>query len=245
MSSRRIAVVTGGTRGLGRAISVRLAEDGFAVRMVFRADEDAALETRAHIEAAGGDAVMHRVDVSDPEAVAQFAEEALSGGGVDAVVHSAFRSGRPARKTHDCPIDAWNEDLATNLTGPFLVSRAFLGAMRQAKHGRIVFIGSLAMRGERGRVAYTVAKNGLVGLAKTIAQEYARDGITANVVSPGYIDAGAFRNLDDKIKEAAARRVPRGVLGTAEEVADAVAYFCSPSSGYTNGQVLDVDGGTR
>jgi len=241
-----VAVVTGGTRGLGRAISVRLAEAGFTVRMLYRADEAAANEALEAVRAHSDGSSIHAVDVSDADAVERFAAETLEAhGAIDARVHSAVRTGRPAKKTHECPVNAWREDLDTNLTGPFMVSRAFLGAMKAQSHGRIVFIGSLAMRGERGRVAYTVAKNGIVGLARTIAAEYARAGITANVVSPGYIEGGAFLNLDEKIRAAAAKRVPRGTLGTPAEVADAVAYFCSPASGYTTGQVLCVDGGTR
>jgi NAD(P)-dependent dehydrogenase (short-subunit alcohol dehydrogenase family) len=117
--------------------------------------------------------------------------------------------------------------------------------MRSRGRGRVVLIGSLAERGERGRAAYTVAKSGLVGLARVLAQEYARDGITANVVSPGFIDAGAFLNLSAEIREACARQVPAGRLGRAEEIAAAVAYLVGPDAAYTTGQVLAVNGGAR
>ena len=242
--SDRIAIVTGGTRGLGFAISQALATEGLHVFMVYRRNTGAAEEALSQITKSGGQASIHQVDVGEPAQVAAFVSQTVSQhGGIDVLVHSAFRSGRPAAKTHELDIEAWQEDLATNLTGAFIVSRACLSSMLERKSGRIIFIGSLAARGERGRVAYTVAKNGVVGLAKTIAQEYARDGITANVVSPGYIDAGAFVSLDEKVKTAAAKQVPQRRLGTASEVAKAVVYFASEDSAYTTGQVLNVNGG--
>ena len=242
--SDRIAIVTGGTRGIGFAISQALAAEGLHVFMVYRRNLDAAEEALRQIADLGGHACIHQVDVSQPPQVAAFVASIVSQhGGIDVLVHSAFRSGRPAAKTHELDVAAWQEDLATNWTGAFVVSRACLPSMLERKSGRIVFIGSLAARGERGRVAYAVAKNGVVGLAKTIAQEYARDGITANVVSPGYIDAGAFVTLDEKVKTAAAKQVPQRRLGTAGEVAKAVVYFASEESAYTTGQVLNVNGG--
>ena len=137
----------------------------------------------------------------------------------------------------------WTEDLTTNLTGPLILTRAVLPHMVSRNYGRIVFIGSLAMRGERGRVAYVTAKNGLVGLAKACAQEYARQGITANVVAPGYIEAGAFLRLPPPVREAAIAKVPQGRLGTADEVAELVHYLASPAAGYVTGQVIGIDGG--
>ena len=241
-----VAVVTGGTRGIGRAISLRLAREGVTVVMVYRNDDQAAQAALSDVAKLQPDAQIEKVDVSDAQAVDDLAARVHARhGGAEILVHAALRSGRPARKTHEVPVQAWREDLETNLTSAFLVSRAFLPAMIDGGHGRVVLIGSLAMRGERGRVAYSVAKNGLVGLARTMAQEYARNGITANVVSPGFIDAGAFLKLDDAIKDVARKRVPSRALGTAEQVADAVWYLVGPQAGYTTGQVLEVDGGAR
>jgi 3-oxoacyl-[acyl-carrier protein] reductase len=241
-----VAVVTGGTRGIGRAISLRLAREGVTVVMVYRRDDQAAETALLQARALQADAQIEKLDVSDAEAVDAFAARiSATHGGAEIVVHAAFRSGRPARKTHEVSAQQWREDLDTNLTSAFLVSRGFLPAMIERNHGRIVLIGSLAMRGERGRVAYSVAKNGLVGLARTMAQEYARNGITANVVSPGFIDAGAFLNLDPAIKEAARKMVPSRTLGSGAQVADAVWYLVRPEAGYTTGQVIAVDGGAR
>jgi NAD(P)-dependent dehydrogenase (short-subunit alcohol dehydrogenase family) len=242
----RLAVVTGGTRGLGLAIARRLAADGFLPVLVYARDEAAADAARAELSAAGHRVHCARADVGDAAALEQLAARLESElGPVEALVHGAFRGGRPARKVHEIPPEAWIEDLHTNLSGAFFAARAFLPAMRSRGRGRVVLIGSLAERGERGRAAYTVAKSGLVGLARVLAQEYARDGITANVVSPGFIDAGAFLNLSAEIREACARQVPAGRLGRAEEIAAAVAYLVGPDAAYTTGQVLAVNGGAR
>ena len=238
----QVAIVTGGTRGIGLAISRALGEAGASVIMVYRENEETAELALSHM--AGTDGSLYRADVRNPNEMRKMVKTIGElYGPVNTLVHSAFRSGRTPQKVHELEVSAFMEDIETNLTGAFIASRACLPTMIAQKWGRIIFIGSLAMRGERGRVAYSVAKNGVVGLCKTIAQEYARTGITANVVSPGYIDAGAFVTLDDKIKAAAAKQVPQGRLGQAEEIAKAVCYFASEDSGYTTGQVLNVNGG--
>ncbi|MBI2375226.1 MAG: SDR family oxidoreductase [Deltaproteobacteria bacterium] len=240
MSDRSVAVITGGTRGLGLAIAERLAHAGHELVLVYHADEASAEAARAEL-AAVTSVRLEKADVSSPAQVEALA--ARLGSRVDVLIHSALRSGRPPRKTHELEVEAFTEDLSTNLIGAFTVCRAVLPAMMSRGFGRIVLVGSLAMRGEPGRVAYSVAKAGLVGLAKTIAKEYAKHGITANVVNPGFINAGAFSRLSQEIRERAVAGVPARRAGTAGEVAEAVMYLVGPGSGYVTGQVLSVDGG--
>ena len=242
--SIRVAVVTGGTRGLGLGIAKALAKEGLHLALVYKSDEQSAANAVNEISTISRNVSAHQVDVTDEEAVRRFCDEVNSThGSLDVLVHSALKSGKRPRKTHELDPSSFKEDLEVNLFGAFAMTRFCLPHMLKQKNGRIVYIGSLAMRGERGRVAYSTAKNGIVGLAKTVAQEYARDGITANVVSPGYIESGAFLSLDQKIQDAAKAKVPLGRLGLESEVADAVRYFVSMESGFTTGQVLHMNGG--
>jgi NAD(P)-dependent dehydrogenase (short-subunit alcohol dehydrogenase family) len=240
----QVAIVTGGTRGIGRAISQRLAELGAIPWMIYREDEEGAAEATREICAICPAARALKADVAAPgEAERVVAAVLAVHSHLEIVVNNAFRGGRPAKKVHETDPDAWSEDLTVNLGAPFRMSRAALPAMMAQSYGRLIFIGSLAMRGERGRVAYVVAKNGLVGLAKTIALEYSRNGITANVVNPGYIEAGAFLRLDPAIREAAIKRVPMARAGTSQEIAALVGHLASREAAYTSGQVIGVDGG--
>jgi acetoacetyl-CoA reductase len=238
------AIVTGGTRGLGLAIAERLARGGLRVAAIYRADADAAHAAEASLAALAPGSRAFAADLADPSAVDAVVGRIEAELGPPAVlVNNAFRGGRPARKLHELPPEAWIEDLASNLTGPFLITRAVLPGMLARRAGRVVFIGSLAMHGERGRAAYVTAKAGLAGLSRAIALEYARSGITSNVVAPGYLDAGAFLALPPDVREAAEKRVPVGRLGRAHEVAELVHYLTRPEAAYVTGQVLGIDGG--
>ncbi len=242
----RVALITGGTRGLGRSIAEALARAGHVPALIYREDSahaDAALQALAPLAPS---ARAYRADVSSPEDVEALVARVEAELGPPAVlVHAAFRSGRAAQKTHELDVTAWKEDLATNLDGAFLMARACLPAMIAARFGRLVLVGSLAARGEPGRVAYATAKAALAGLVRTLAQEYAADGITANVVSPGFLETGAFLRLDPQIQERALRRVPSRRAGRADEVAALIAHLASDEGGYLTGQVIEVDGGAR
>ena len=239
----RVAIVTGGTRGIGRAISLRLAHGGTIPFMIYHNDRESAEETLRQVQKLQPDARIAQADIAESDQVAAAIGEALAKlGRIDALINNAFASTGSACKLHEIELDAWESGLRKNLTGPFLVTKACLPTMLDQKRGRIVFIGSLALRGEPGRAIYVASKSGQLGLMKTIAKEYARHGITANMVSPGYINAGGFLPLDQVVKDRAAKSVPCKRLGSAEEVAEAVFYFASEDSGYTTGQLLGVDG---
>ena len=242
----RVALVTGGTRGIGNAIATRLAAAGAVPIMTYLSDETSATSALTAIRRIGTRAEALQLDISDRAAV----DDLVSGifarhGRIDILVNNAFATTGTPKKTHEVDPDVWNRAISANLSGPFFVTRACLPAMLDAGYGRIVFVGSLAARGEPGRGSYAVAKHALEALAKTIALEYARSGITCNVVSPGYTNAGAFLKLDPTTIERAAKSVPMKRLADPEEIAEAVLYFTSPSAGYTTGQVLGVDGGAR
>ncbi|MFO0728186.1 MAG: SDR family oxidoreductase [Myxococcota bacterium] len=240
----RVAIITGGTRGIGRAIAEALADRGAIPWLVFAKDTASAAEAEASVQKKCPQARTIQADLAQASEAERVVAEVLKvHGRLDILVNNAFRGGRPAKKIHETEVAAFDQDLTQNLAAPFYLSRAALPSMIAQKFGRIVLIGSLAMRGERGRVSYVVAKNGLVGLAKALALEYARDGITANVVSPGYVEAGAFMRLDPAIREAAVKRVPMGRAGQAQEIAAMVAHLCSDEASYTSGQVISVDGG--
>lgn len=239
-----VALITGGTRGIGRAIAGALSAQGHAVALLYQRAEDEAAATRAALEAAGGRASVHQADIGDAAAVRRaVAEVADTLGAPTVLVNNAFRGGRTPAKTHAVPATEWSEDLHTNLTGPFLVTQACLPHMLEASFGRVIFIGSLAARGEPGRVAYSTAKAALSGLSNTVAREYAKSGITSNVVNPGFIAAGAFERLPEEIQSRALKMVPGRRAGTAEEIASLVTYLASEASGYLTGQVIGVDGG--
>lgn len=246
MSASRIALITGGTRGLGRALALALAESGHVPVLVYREGEEAAREAAIEARARAPEARTYAADIADPAAVAELAARVRREvGPVTVLVNNAFRSGRAPKKTHEVTPEEFAADLAVNLTGQFLVTRAFLPDMTEAGFGRVIFIGSLAARGEAGRVTYSTAKAALAGLAGTIAQEYGSAGITANVVAPGFLETGAFERLAPEIRERALRRVPARRAGRTEEVAALVTHLASDAGGYVNGQVLAVDGGAR
>ena len=240
----RIALVTGGSRGLGRAIARRLADGGTTPVVTFHRDAAAAEACVAELRASAPAAAAQPLDLADGAAIeAAVAATLASFGRIDALVHNAFTWSEDPAKVQDLDPAEWRRQIDANVTGPFLLTRAVLPAMRAQRGGRIVFVGSLAMRGEPGRAPYSTSKCAQLGLMHTLAREYAAEGITANMVSPGYIAAGQFERFSEALRARALASVPMQRAGTAEEVAEAVSYFASAASGYTTGQVLGVDGG--
>lgn len=245
----RVTVITGGGRGLGRAIALSLARkaEGRSLALCYRSDRESAEQTLAQVHLHAPNSRIYPLDIADATQVQSTIDqinEAL--GPIDTLINNAFKSRAQApKKVHEIDPQDWLEDLATNLSGHFLMARACLPSMRTLAWGRIVFIGSLAQRGEAGRAAYSTAKRGLVGLSNTLAQEYAREGITSNVVHPGFIEAGAFMRLTEEIQARALKRVPSRKAGKPEQVAALIAHLCSDEGGYINGEELRVDGGAR
>ncbi len=240
----RAALVTGASRGLGRAIATALAERGADVVVNYRGNADAAQSTVAAIEALGRRALAVQGDTSAGraacEAIVAAALDAL--GKVDILVNNAgiTRDNLLVRMDED----EWNSVIDTNLSGPFWMTRAVTRPMMKARSGRIINMSSAAGRmGNAGQANYAAAKAGLIGLTKTVARELASRGITCNAVAPGLIETDLTADLPEQAREFIRTSTPLGRFGTADEVAAAVVYFASDEARYVTGQVLGIDGG--
>jgi 3-oxoacyl-[acyl-carrier protein] reductase len=237
------AVVTGGSRGIGRAIVMRLAEQGADVAFSYRGNEIAAGDTALAVEALGRRAVANPGDVTKPEAAEALIAAALGAfGKVDILVNNAgiTRDDLIMRMS----IDNWREVLETNLFGAFYTTKAVMRPMLKARAGRIVNITSVSgQAGNAGQANYSSAKAGLIGLTKATAREVASRGITCNAVAPGFVLTELTSSLPENIQEGIRTATPLGRFGTAEEVSAAVAFLASDEASYITGQVLAVDGG--
>jgi 3-oxoacyl-[acyl-carrier protein] reductase len=238
-----VALVTGGSRGIGRAIAEALAADGYQVAVNFISNEGAAKDTVESIESAGGKAIPVQADVADSEKVdAMFTEIEERLGSVVALVNNAgVRADGLALGMKD---EAWRRVIDTNLFGTFACTRRALRPMLKARKGRIVNITSISgMHASPGQANYSAAKAGVIGLTKTIAAEVAGKGISVNAVAPGLIATDLTSNLNDKQVEAIQGRVPAKRIGTPEDVASLVSWLCSDKARYIMGAVYPVDGG--
>ena len=239
----KVAVVTGGSRGIGRAICQRLAKLGAFVYINYVSRSEAAEETLQLIKDAGGTGQIVGFDVADGKAVQDTFKEILKeSGSIDILINNAgiTRDGLMARmKESD-----WDSVLDTNLKGAFLCAKAASRSMMKKKSGRIVNISSVSgFAGNAGQVNYSAAKAGLVGLSKAMAREYASRNITVNCVAPGYIETEMTGLLESDTQEQIKSEIPLAAFGSCEDIAGAVAYLVSDDGGYVTGQTLHVNGG--
>jgi acetoacetyl-CoA reductase len=234
----RVAIVTGGTRGIGEAISLALKEMGVTVAANYAGNDERAREfsERTGIKA-------YKWDVGDYDATqagcAQVAEEL---GAVDIVVNNAgiTRDGTILKMSYQ----AWKEVIDTNLGGCFNMAKATFSGMRDRKWGRIVNIGSInGQAGQYGQVNYAAAKSGIHGFTKALAQEGARAGVTVNAIAPGYIDTDMVAAVPADVLEKIVAKIPVGRLGQAHEIARGVAFLCSEEGGFVTGSTLSINGG--
>jgi 3-oxoacyl-[acyl-carrier protein] reductase len=240
----KVALVTGASRGLGRAIALAFASQGADVAVNYRGNEDAARETVAAIRAAGRQAEAIQGDTSAGrdacEAIVKTATDAF--GKIDILVNNAGITRDNLLMRMDA--EEWDAVISTNLSGPFWMTRAIARPMVKARAGRIINMSSAAGRmGNAGQANYAAAKAGLIGLTKTTARELASRGITCNAIAPGLIETDLTADLPEAATEAIRTLTPMGYVGSVEDVAAAAVFFASDEARYVTGQVIGVDGG--
>jgi 3-oxoacyl-[acyl-carrier protein] reductase len=239
----RVAIVTGGGRGIGRAIVARLAEEGANLAVSYRSNDAAAEETAEKVRAAGVKCELFKGDVASPEDVAALFESVSDAfGRVDILVNNAgiTRDNLMMRMKED----EFDEVLRTNLKGTYLCTRAALRPMVRARWGRIVNVSSVVgLVGNAGQANYAASKAGIIGFTKSVAREVAQRGITVNAVAPGYVETELTGSLPEDVKDQIRSQVPMGRFGGAEEVAEVVAFLAGEGAGYVTGQTIAVDGG--
>jgi len=240
----KVALITGGSRGIGRATAVRLARDGSRIALNYKGNAAAAEEAKHLVELTGSTAALIQGDVSQDGEAERVMKEALEfgGGRLDILVNNAgiTRDNLLLRMS----AEEWDAVLDLNLRGTFLITKAAMRPMMKQRAGRIVNVSSIAgLVGNAGQANYSAAKAGVIGFTKTVAREMASRNITVNAVAPGFVPTDLTDALPQEVKDALLKQIPLGRFGAAEDIANAIAFLASDDAAYITGQVLVVDGG--
>ena len=237
------ALVTGASRGIGRAIALRLAAEGASVAVNYHSGENEAASVVSEITASGGTAIAFQASVASAEEANRLVDATVEAlGGIDILVNNAgiTRDNLLMRLSED----DWDAVLDTNLKGAFLCTKAAIRPMLRQRSGRIVNMSSIvAITGNPGQANYTAAKAGLIGFTKTIAREVASRGITVNALAPGFIETQMVEAIPEDLRKQILERIPLGQFGTPDDVARSVVFLASDDGAYITGQVIGIDGG--
>lgn len=243
MSEQKIAVVTGASRGIGKAIALRLAGDGYKVIINYNGSEAAAIEVKNQIEQTGGRAEIYQCNVAEFDSCLRFVEKVIEENGhIDVLVNNAgiTRDGLLMRMSEE----DFDRVIDTNLKGTFHMIRFASRYMLKQKKGHIINMASVVgVAGNAGQANYAASKAGVIGLTKSAAKELASRGITVNAVAPGFIDTDMTQAMTDAAKEATLEQIPLKRVGTPKDIAETVAFLASDKASYITGQVISVDGG--
>ena len=238
-----VAIVTGASRGIGRAVALKLAEAGAKVVINYAGNHAAAQEVEALIKAKGGEALLVQADVSNADAVEAVVKQTMEAfGRIDILVNNAgiTRDGLLMRMKED----DWDAVINTNLKGVFLCTKSVSRIMMKQRSGKIINLTSVVgVMGNAGQANYAAAKAGVIGFTKSMARELASRGITVNAIAPGYISTDMTAVLPEQVKTEFISKIPLGKLGSPDNVADAVSFLASDAAQYITGQTLHVDGG--